>query len=206
MRPGDLQPITGGGGAGWFWDVVAPQNGTYTFKAELTALSDTDSDSLEQQSQITIVVDEQASSGGGGGGGGSGGGGGAAKATAGTVKLSPAKPKAGSTVVASVRVTKGGSPVRPVGVTCSASVGGAKAKGGPKAASGLAVLPVQDAEEREGHDAGRIDLVPRGRQLLHEAVRGPARLTERVETAASVSPAPASIFASARSSSAVGRD
>ena len=58
--------------------------------------------------------------------------------TAGAVKLSPAKAKAGSTLVASVRVTKGGSPVRPARIACSASVGGAKVRGGARSSSGLA--------------------------------------------------------------------
>lgn len=139
----DLQPISGGNEDGWFWDVTAPQNGTYTFRAEITALSDTDTDSSNNASQITIVVDEQASGGGGGsGGGGSGGGGGggsgAAKATASAVKLSPPRPKAGSTVVAAVRVARGGSPLRPSGIGCAASIGAAKVKGAPKSASGVA--------------------------------------------------------------------
>ena len=41
-------------------------------------------------------------------------------------------------MVASVRVTKGGSPVRPSGIACAASIGGSKVKGGAKAASGVA--------------------------------------------------------------------
>lgn len=136
---GDLQPISGGNDFGWFWDVVAPGNGTYTFKGEITKTGDTDPDSSNNASQITIVVNESTGGGGGGGsGGGGGGGGGSVAATASAVRLLPARPKAGSTVVASVRVTKGGSLVRPRGIVCTASIGGSKVKGGAKAASGVA--------------------------------------------------------------------
>ena len=41
----------------------------------------------------------------------------------------PAKPKAGSTVVVSVAVTAGGSPLRPTGVVCAATAGSAKVRG-----------------------------------------------------------------------------
>ena len=131
---GDLQPIAGRNDFGWFWDVVAPGNGTYTFKGEITSTLDTDPDLSNNASQITIVVNEST----GGGGGSGGGGGGSVAATASAVRLLPARPKAGSTVVASVRVTKGGSPVRPSGIACAASIGGSKVKGGAKAASGVA--------------------------------------------------------------------
>src|SRR6185503_6594437 len=87
--------------------------------------------------QITIVVDE--TTGGGPGGGGGGGGDTSAAAKASAVKLSPAKPRAGSSVVASVRVTKGGSPLRPTGIACAASIGKVKVKGASRSASGLAL-------------------------------------------------------------------
>lgn len=128
----DLQPIVGQGDAGWFWNVVAAQNGTYTFRAGLITISDTDSDPSNDASSITIVVDESAPPSQPPPGGG------AAAPKASGVRLSPTRPKAGSTIVASVRVTRGGSAVRPSGVTCSASLGGAKIKGAPKAASGVA--------------------------------------------------------------------
>jgi hypothetical protein len=126
---GDLQPIAGQTSEGWFWDVVAPQNGTYTLRAELTSLSDTDSDLSNNASAITIVVAEPS------GGGGSGG---PASAKASAVRLAPTRPRAGSTVVASVRVTRGGSPVRPTKVACAASLGRAKLKGASRSASGVA--------------------------------------------------------------------
>jgi hypothetical protein len=96
----------GGNASGWFWDVVAPANGTYTFTGKIVETADVDPDASNDTSQITIVVDETTGGGqGGGGGGGAGagaGGGGdtSAAAKANAVKLSPAKPRAGSSVVA----------------------------------------------------------------------------------------------------------
>ena len=130
----DLQPISGGNASGWFWDVVAPANGTYTFTGKIVQTADVDPDASNDASQIAIVVNE--TTGGGAGGGGGGDTSAAAKASA--VKLSPARPKAGSSVVASVRVTKGGSPLRPTRIACAASIGKVKVKGVSRSASGLA--------------------------------------------------------------------
>jgi len=121
---------------GWEWDVVAGTTGSYVVKAEVVESSTPDPNLSDNAVSVTIVMTE--AGGGGSGGGSGGGGGGSAAAAASAVKLSPAKPKAGSTVVASVRVTKGGSPLRPTRVACSASIGSAKVKGASKAASGLA--------------------------------------------------------------------
>lgn len=129
----DLQPITGQSSDGWYWDVVAPANGTYTFSGRITGRSEVDPDPSNDSSSITIVVDEP--SGGGSGGGDQGP---AATVVASAAKLSPAAPKAGSTVVASVRVTRGGSPIRPTAVVCTGAVGGLKVRGAAKAASGRA--------------------------------------------------------------------
>ena len=81
--------------------------------------------SLQQLDHVRVQV--AAPSGGGGGGGGSGGGG--ASVAASGVKVSPAHPKAGATVTASIGVTRGGSPVRVGHVTCAATAGSAKVPG-----------------------------------------------------------------------------
>ncbi len=127
-----LQPITGQTGWGWQWDVVAERAGSYVIRSAIIEASEPDPDQSNNSSSITVVVSPS------GGGSGGGGGGGGAAVVAGGVKLAPAKPRAGATFVASVRVTRGGSPVRPAGVTCSGSLGKAKVKGAPKAASGVA--------------------------------------------------------------------
>lgn len=151
---GDLQPISGGNASAWFWDVVAPGSGTYTFRGEIVQSADVDPDTSNNSSQITIVVNDQSGGGSGGGGGGSGQ---STEAKASAVKVSPARPKAGSTVVASVRVTKAGSPVRPSGITCAASVGGTKMKGGARAASGVASCLFKTPKRAKGQTlAGRL--------------------------------------------------
>jgi hypothetical protein len=126
--PFDLQPVTGQTGVGFYWEVVAPQNGSYAYKAEIVDAADVDPVVSNNASSITIVVGETT------GGGGTD----TTSVTASAVKLSPTKSRAGSVVVASVRVTKGGSPVRPTGITCAASIGKVKTKGSPKATSGVA--------------------------------------------------------------------
>jgi hypothetical protein len=125
---------------GWAWDVVVDGPGTYEITAAVEPeQSDPDLSNNTATFRFLVVAPSGGGSGGGGTGGGSGGGGGnAASVLASAVKLAPAKPKAGSTVVASVRVTRGGSSVRPTRVACSASIGGVKVKGGAKAKSGAA--------------------------------------------------------------------
>jgi hypothetical protein len=128
-----LEPIAGRSGVSWGWDLVAAAPGSYVLTAELVQSTDVDPDPSNNRATVTVVASApQPPSGGGGGGGGS------ASVSAGAVKLSPAKPKAGSRLVASVRVTRGGSPVKPTGVTCTASVAKSKVRGGAKSSSGVA--------------------------------------------------------------------
>lgn len=129
-----LEPITGRTGVGWAWEIVAARAASYVLKAEIVSASDTDPVPANNTASITVVVTEPAA----GGGSGSGGGTGTSSVSASAVKLSPAKPKAGSTLVASVRVTRGGSAMKPTGIACSATIGKTKVKGGAKSSSGLA--------------------------------------------------------------------
>jgi hypothetical protein len=143
-----------GGAAVYFWNVTAAQNGTYTLRAELVATSDTDSDPSNNATSITIVVAEQ---GGGGGGGGSAG------ATASAAKIVPAKPKAGSTVAATVRVRAGGTAVRPSRIACSGAIGSAKVAGTPRAASGSATCTFRAPRSAKGKTLrGSISFTARG--------------------------------------------
>ena len=121
-------------GGGWIWDVVADQPGVYEVGASVEG-EQVDPNPTNNATTFRFEV-VQPSTGGspGAGGGGSAG----ASVSASGVKLAPARPRAGSTVVASVRVTKGGSPVRPSAVACAATVGKTKLRGGPKSASGVA--------------------------------------------------------------------
>ena len=121
------------------------------------------------------------SGGGGSGGGGSGGGSAAAKASA--VKLSPAKPKAGSTVVASVRVTKGGAPLRPRAVGCSASIGTTKLKAAGRSASGVASCLFRPCGPRAGRrcadPCGSRRAEPRSRERSRSSSPSEARRRPR---------------------------
>jgi hypothetical protein len=155
-QTGELQPVTGGSSGGWFWDVVAPQNGTYTFRAEIVEASDTDPNPANNASAVTIVVNEAA--------------------TpppppppapvvvrASTVRLSAAKPKAGSAVAASVRVMAGGTPIKPSKVACSGTVGGAKLAGKPRAAVGRATCTYRPPKTAKGKRLrGAISFTARG--------------------------------------------
>jgi hypothetical protein len=110
----------------WVWPVVADAPGSYPFRLEIASSSAADPDTTNNA--ITIVVSVQPATGGDD----------SAAVSASAVRVSPAKPRAGSTVVASVRVSRSGAAVRPTRVTCAASVGTTKVKGGAKSSSGLA--------------------------------------------------------------------
>ena len=123
--------LTNGAGTvegGYIWDVIADHLGTY----DVTATVEPEQPDPNPANNTATLHFEVV-------GGSTGGqGGDTSRATASAVKLSPAKPRAGSTVVASVRVTKGGSAVRPTRVRCAASTGAVKVKGTARAASGVA--------------------------------------------------------------------
>ena len=99
----------------WVWDVVADRAGSYVLRAEITQTSVSDPDLSSNTASGTVVVVAAPPAA-------------AARATVsvGAVKLTPARPKAGSAVTASVRVTAGGAAIRPTRVACSGTVGGAR--------------------------------------------------------------------------------
>jgi hypothetical protein len=118
---------------GWNWDVVAERTGAFEISAAVEpAEADPDTSNNRKTFAFEVV------STGGSEGGGPGGGGGSLAVSASAVKLVPARPRAGSTVVASVSVRRGGSPVRPTGVACAASAGATKIKAAAGSRSGLA--------------------------------------------------------------------
>jgi hypothetical protein len=123
--------LTNGAGTvegGYIWDVIADHLGTY----DVTATVEPEQPDPNRANNTATLHFEVV-------GGSTGGqGGDTSRATASAVKLSPTRPRAGSTVVASVRVTKGGSAVRPTRVRCAASMGAVKVKGTARAASGVA--------------------------------------------------------------------
>lgn len=140
------------------WNVVADAPGSYSLKAQIVESSTADPDAADNSATITVVVTRPAAGGGSGGGGGSG-----AKATAGAVKLSPAQPKAGSVVSAAVRVTAGGTPIRPTGLSCTGTLAGAKITGTPKAASGTASCRYRTSKSAKGKTLrGKVSFSARG--------------------------------------------
>ena len=120
-------------GVGWIWDVVAAAPGFYEVTASVEP-EQPDPNTSNNTATFRFEVVALASGGGGSGGGG----GGSASAVASSVKVTPAKPGAGTTVVATVRVSAGGNPVRPNALTCAGSVGAMKLRGKPTATSGAA--------------------------------------------------------------------
>jgi hypothetical protein len=79
------------------------------------------------------------------------------------VKLTPSKPNAGAAVTATVRVTAGGDPVRPAGVSCAGTVGGAKLKGTPRTALGSATCLYRPPKTTKGKTlAGAITFIVKG--------------------------------------------
>jgi hypothetical protein len=167
----EMLPISGQSGGGWYWDVVAPQPGTYSFRAEIVEATDTDPDPSNNSSEITIVVTDGGGSGGGGSGGGGtgGGGGGSVSVAAGAANVTPSKPKAGSAVTASVRVSAGGSPVRPAGVACAGAIGPLKLTGTPRAASGAASCTFRTPRSAKGKTlAGSVSFRAGGKRFTKQ--------------------------------------
>lgn len=110
----------------WTWEVVAASTGAFEITASVsTNLVDPDLSNNSTTFRFEVTSPTV-------------GGGGSAAISASAVKLSPSKPIAGSSVVAVVRVTKGGAPMRPSGVVCTASIGSVSLKGTGKAALGIA--------------------------------------------------------------------
>jgi hypothetical protein len=136
-----LEPIAGRNAVGWGWDVVAARTGSYVLRAEIVSASEPDPEPSNDSASVTVVVTEASSPPPPPGGGG---------VSVGAAKLSPAKPKAGSTVVASVRLTEGGNPARPEGVTCTGTAGAAKLKGVGRAGNGSATCTFRTPKSAKG--------------------------------------------------------
>ena len=146
---------------GWVWDVVADKPGSYMLRVETVSTSATDPDLSSNTASVTVVVSEAS-----GGGSGGGGGGGAATVSAGAAKVVPAKPKAGSLVTASVRVTAGGAPIRPTAVACGATLAGTKVIGTPRAATGGASCRYRTSKAAKGKTLrGSVSFSARGKRF-----------------------------------------
>lgn len=130
---------------GWGWNVTADKPGAYTLSAQIVESSTTDPDASNNTTSITVNVSE------------------AVVISASAAKLSPARPKAGAAVTATVRVTAGGDPVRPTGVSCTGKAGATKLKGTPRATVGTATCAYRPPKTAKGKRlSGAIELVARG--------------------------------------------
>jgi hypothetical protein len=135
----------------WVWDIVADRAGSYLLRAEITETSVSDPDLSSNTTSATVVVTEAASP---------------ATVSASAVKLAPAKPKAGSVVAATVRVTADGAPVRPARITCAGRVGGAKLRGTARAGSGTATCRYRTPKTAKGKTLrGTMSFTARGKRF-----------------------------------------
>jgi hypothetical protein len=88
---------------GWGWDVIAVAPADYALTAEVVESSSSDPDPSDNSSSATAHVTQTVA--------------------VGSVKLRPARPKAGSSVTAQVAVTEGGDAITPSGVVCAGKIG-----------------------------------------------------------------------------------
>jgi hypothetical protein len=133
----DLDPNQFRGDAGWVWNVVADAPGSYVLKAEIIETSTPDTDPTDNSSSVTVVITGSSNVSGPG-------------VATGAVKLSPVAPRAGSVVVARVRVTSGGSPIRPTRPSCSAKVGAVAISGSAHATVGTATCVLRTKRRMSG--------------------------------------------------------
>lgn len=141
---------------GWGWDVVADRAGSYLLRAEIIQTSVADPDLSSNTASATVVVTEPSLP--------------PPPApvlvSASATRLSPAKPKAGSLVTATVRVTAGGISLKPGNVRCSGTVGGVKLAGKPRAAAGKATCAYRPPKTAKGKTLrGAISFNARGKRF-----------------------------------------
>jgi hypothetical protein len=144
-------------GGGWVWDVVAERGGFY----EVTATVQPERpDPNASNNTVTFRFEVRRPTSGGGGGGT------ASAATASAVRLVPARPRAGSIVAANVRVSAGGTRLRPSRLRCVGSVGGVRVNGIARAGSGTASCRYRLPRAGKGKTfRGTISFTARGRSF-----------------------------------------
>ncbi|HEX4747320.1 MAG TPA: hypothetical protein VFU99_10610 [Gaiellaceae bacterium] len=143
--------------ASWRWSLRASSPGAYTISATASsAEADPNPQNDTGTLRFQVVPDVTTPPGGTD-----------VALQAGAVRLTPAKPRAGSTVRASVRVTAGGDPIRPSRVVCAARVAGAKAPGTARADAGAAVCSFKTSARSRGKLLrGSIRITARGTTLV----------------------------------------
>jgi hypothetical protein len=154
-------PFGGSVGLGFFWDVVAERPGFY----EITAtVEPTDADPNPANNASTFRFEVVAPTTGGAGGG-------VAALKASKVTLAPARPRAGSSFTATVRVSVAGSPVRPTHVACAATAAGAKLRAVPRARLGRATCSYRSPAVAKGKTVrGKIAFLAKGSRITRRFV------------------------------------
>ena len=143
----------------WVWDITAASAGSYVIKAEITNTSAPDDNLANNSAAVTVLVAPTSV-------GGSSGGGTSTSVTASTVKLTPVRPKAGSALVAAVRVTAAGGPVRPTRIACAGTLAGARLTGTPRASRGSATCIFHPPKSARGKTLrGSISLTAHSKRL-----------------------------------------
>jgi hypothetical protein len=144
-------------GFGWIWDVVAAAPGFYEVTASVeTEQPDPDLSNNTHTFRFEVVqptpppspppqpVTVRASQ----------------------VRFTPAKPKAGSLVSATVRVSANGTPVAPTRLTCLGSIGGLRLAGTPRPRIGVATCLYRPAKTAKGKTLrGTITFRAKGQKI-----------------------------------------
>jgi hypothetical protein len=115
---------------GWAWDVIADGPGDYALSGEVVESSASDPDLSDNSAAVTAQVTQPVSIGG--------------------VKLSPAKPKAGSVVTARIAVTAGGDAITPTAVLCAGKAGGKAVRSAAGFSAGRATCKFRPASNAKG--------------------------------------------------------
>jgi hypothetical protein len=134
---GDCTPVVDLSGSnlavGWAWDIVADAPGAYPLKASVISSTTSDPDTSDNAATVTVIVEAKAP-----------------KVTAGAARVSPAKPRAGSTVVARVGVTADANAVRASNAACTATVGARRVAAKVRAALGVVTCTVRTPRSARG--------------------------------------------------------
>lgn len=152
----ELQIVAGTVSFTYFWDVVAAQPGFYDLTASVEA-AEPDPNPVNNTATFRVEVAVPTAPPPGPSG---------PTVSASRVRLTPAKPRAGSSFTATVRVSSDGSPVRPSRLTCTATVGGKKLRGTPRPRLGVAACAYAPARAAKGQTIrGSVSFVAKGTRV-----------------------------------------
>ena len=117
----------------WAWDIVADGPGSYSLKASIVSSTTSDPDTSDNVATATVVVEPTAP-----------------QVTAGAARVSPAKPRAGSTVVVRVSIAADGNAAQAADATCRAAIGTRRAATKVRTAPGVVTCTVRTPRSAHG--------------------------------------------------------